>query len=121
MRNSSNSARGSLEKIRVLLDAFAGNYANAPARYVPVDISADYLHGAAARLRAAYPWLDVAPIAADYTKAEQLAELTATPARRIGFFPVRRSATSRRKKPMRSCAMPRGCCVAAACWSAQIS
>ncbi|VWD33670.1 L-histidine N(alpha)-methyltransferase [Burkholderia contaminans] len=78
---------GSLEKIRVLLDAFAGNYANAPARYVPVDISADYLHDAAARLRAAYPWLDVAPIAADYTKAEQLAELTATPARRIGFFP----------------------------------
>ncbi|WP_321849489.1 L-histidine N(alpha)-methyltransferase [Burkholderia diffusa] len=78
---------GSLEKIRVLLDACADNYANAPARYVPIDISADYLHGAAARLRAAYPWLDVAPIAADYTKAEQLAELTETPRRRIGFFP----------------------------------
>ena len=78
---------GSLEKIRVLLDACADNYANAPARYVPIDISADYLHGAAARLRDAYPWLDVAPIAADYTKAEQLAELTETPRRRIGFFP----------------------------------
>ena len=72
---------GSLEKIRVLLDAFAGNYANAPARYVPVDISADYLHDAAARLRAAYPWLDVAPIAADYTKAEQLAAQASTAAR----------------------------------------
>ncbi|HEF4779850.1 L-histidine N(alpha)-methyltransferase [Burkholderia multivorans] len=78
---------GSLEKIRILLDAFAAHGANAPLRYVPIDISADYLHGAAARLRAEYPWLDVAPIAADYTKAEQLAELTATPRRRIGFFP----------------------------------
>jgi len=124
---------GSLEKIRVLLDACADNYANAPARYVPIDISADYLHDAAARLRAAYPWLDVAPIAADYTKAEQLAELTETPRRRIGFFPGSTIgnfspeeadaflATSRRRKPTRSCATPRGCCAAAACWSERIS
>ncbi|KVG36380.1 L-histidine N(alpha)-methyltransferase [Burkholderia ubonensis] len=76
---------GSLAKIRILLDAFSAE--RAPARYVPVDISADYLHEAAARLRAAYPWLDVAPIAADYTKAEQLAALAAEPRRRIGFFP----------------------------------
>ncbi|RQS11399.1 L-histidine N(alpha)-methyltransferase [Burkholderia sp. Bp9002] len=76
---------GSLAKIRILLDAFSAE--RAPARYVPVDISADYLHGAAARLRAAYPWLDVAPLAADYTKAEQLAALAAEPRRRIGFFP----------------------------------
>ncbi|MBN3789866.1 L-histidine N(alpha)-methyltransferase [Burkholderia sp. Ac-20353] len=76
---------GSLEKIRVLLDAFAAE--QAPARYVPVDISADYLHDAAARLRAAYPWLDVAPLAADYTKADELAALSASPRRRIGFFP----------------------------------
>jgi dimethylhistidine N-methyltransferase len=78
---------GSLEKIRLLLDAFASNHANALTRYVPVDISADYLHSAAARLHAAYPWLDVVPLAADYTKAEQMAVLSASPRRRIGFFP----------------------------------
>lgn len=76
---------GSLAKIRILLDAFAAG--RAPVRYVPVDISADYLHDAAGRLRDAYPWLDVAPLAADYTKAEQLTVLTESPGRRIGFFP----------------------------------
>ncbi|KDB10003.1 methyltransferase [Burkholderia sp. lig30] len=76
---------GSLAKIRILLDAFAPD--SAPARYVPVDISAEHLHDSAGRLRAAYPWLDVAPLAADYTRAEQLLPLSATRRRRIGFFP----------------------------------
>nr|WP_179403457.1 L-histidine N(alpha)-methyltransferase [Burkholderia guangdongensis] len=76
---------GSLAKIRILLDAFARD--GAPARYIPVDISADHLHGAAQRLRDAYPRLDVVPLAADYTKPEQLAALPVTRGKRIGFFP----------------------------------
>jgi L-histidine N-alpha-methyltransferase len=76
---------GSLAKIRILLDAFARS--GAPARYMPVDISADYLRGAVERLRDAYPTLDIVPLAADYTKPEQLAALPATHGRRIGFFP----------------------------------
>jgi L-histidine N-alpha-methyltransferase len=76
---------GSLEKIRVLLDAFP--MSSAPDRYLPVDISAGHLDGAARKLRAAYRWLDVQPLAADYMKPEQLHALSAISGRRVGFFP----------------------------------
>jgi dimethylhistidine N-methyltransferase len=70
---------GSLRKVRLLLQAFA-----APARYVPIDISGDYLGEAATALRAEFPRLDVHPVAADYTQ-----RLVLPPARgrRVGFFP----------------------------------
>ena len=109
MRNSSNSARAAREDPRAArrvcrqLCERAGalragrHLGRLPARR-------------RALLRAAYPWLDVAPIAADYTKAEQLAELTATPARRIGFFPF----DDRQLRAGRSRCVPARCRAAAA-------
>ena len=72
---------GSLRKVRLLLQAF-----EAPARYLPIDISGEHLRDAAGILRAEFAGLDVQPVVADYTQA-----LTLPPARgsgrRIGFFP----------------------------------
>ena len=61
-----------------------GNYANAPARYVPVDISADYLHGAAScvpRIRGSTSHRSRP------TTRRPSNWPSDTPARRIGFFP----------------------------------
>ncbi len=72
---------GSLVKVRLLLQAL-----QAPRRYLPIDISGDHLHGAAAALRADYPGLAVQPVVGDYTRALVLpAPLPGT--RRVGFFP----------------------------------
>ncbi|HWH72791.1 MAG TPA: L-histidine N(alpha)-methyltransferase [Methylibium sp.] len=70
---------GSSRKVRLLLDAL-----RTPRRFVPIDISAEHLHEAAARLRADYPALEVLPLAADFTR-----RLTLPPAAgsRVGFFP----------------------------------
>ena len=80
---------GSLEKIRLLLDAFSSR--NAPRLYFPIDISAEHLESAARRLHADYPRLHVQPVAADYMKEEQLAGLEAglraSSERPSGFFP----------------------------------
>jgi dimethylhistidine N-methyltransferase len=72
---------GSLRKVRLLLQAF-----DAPARYVPIDISGDYLRDAAAVLRREFANLDVHPLVADYTQQLQLPPASAG-GRRIGFFP----------------------------------
>jgi len=72
---------GSLRKIRLLLDAM-----DAPARYLPIDISGEHLEGAAAGLRRAYPWLDVHPVVADYTQRFSLPAPLGS-GRRVGFFP----------------------------------
>jgi dimethylhistidine N-methyltransferase len=72
---------GSLRKVRLLLQAF-----DAPARYVPIDISGEHLRDSAAVLRAAFKGLDVQPVVADYTQPLQLPR-AADGARRIGFFP----------------------------------
>ena len=72
---------GSLTKVRLLLDAL-----EAPARYLPIDISGEHLEAAAARLITDYPSLDVEPIVADYTLGVRLpAPLEG--GRRVGFFP----------------------------------
>lgn len=70
---------GSLRKVQRLLAAL-----DAPARFVPVDISGSHLLAAAQDLRAAYPDLDVRPVVADFT-----ADLVLPPAAgpRVGFFP----------------------------------
>lgn len=55
---------GSAEKTRILLDAMC-RVADVPHAYVPVDVSAEFLEGTAARLRDEYPSLDVLPVVAD--------------------------------------------------------
>ncbi|MES2975432.1 MAG: L-histidine N(alpha)-methyltransferase [Pseudomonadota bacterium] len=77
---------GSLRKVRLLLDA-----AEAPARYVPIDISGEHMTQAAATLQRDYPGLRVTPVVADYTQALTLPAApqpaVAGAGRRIGFFP----------------------------------
>jgi dimethylhistidine N-methyltransferase len=71
---------GASVKTRILLAAAA------PAAYVPIDISGDFLREAAASLAEAFPGLPVFPIEADFTRPIALPEaLKATP--KLGFFP----------------------------------
>ncbi|RYX92710.1 MAG: L-histidine N(alpha)-methyltransferase [Comamonadaceae bacterium] len=72
---------GSLRKVRILLDA-----AEAPSRYVPIDISGEHMTQAAAILKSDYPGLEVEPVVADYTRALTLPAPVGE-GRRIGFFP----------------------------------
>jgi len=72
---------GSLRKVRLLLQAF-----DAPARYLPIDISGEHLRDAAAILRGEFARLDVQPVVADYTQSFALPEHTGS-GKRIGFFP----------------------------------
>ena len=77
---------GSSRKIRLLLAAL-----QRPRRFVPVDISGDYLQAAARRLRDDWPGLDGHPLVADFTRAFALPPPIPLDgrghARRIGFFP----------------------------------
>ncbi len=73
---------GSLRKVRLLLEAF-----EAPARYLPIDISGEHLRDAAGILRGEFAGLDVQPVVADYTQALVLLPLSRGTGRRIGFFP----------------------------------
>ena len=68
---------GSARKTRILLDAMTEN--DRPAVYVPLDVSADFLHETAARLREEYPSLDVRPEVADLTRPLQLAQPLSAP------------------------------------------
>ncbi|HEX2803055.1 MAG TPA: L-histidine N(alpha)-methyltransferase [Sphingomicrobium sp.] len=84
---------GSATKTPVLLEAIA------PAAYVPVDISADYLELSAEELRKRFPTLPVHPVAADFARPFELPSVVA-PLPKLGFFPgstignfVPRSAT----------------------------
>jgi dimethylhistidine N-methyltransferase len=84
---------GSATKTPILLRAIA------PAAYVPVDISGDYLQQSAAQLAADFPEFPVLPVAADFVRPFDLpAEIADFP--KLGFFPgstignfVPRSAT----------------------------
>lgn len=72
---------GSSAKTRILLDALADL-----GLYVPVDISAEHLRGAAAGLAADYPRLPVWPVVGDFTAGLTLpGELDAAP--KLLFFP----------------------------------
>jgi dimethylhistidine N-methyltransferase len=73
---------GSCAKVRLLLDAM-----DAPARYLPIDISGEHLAASAAELRAQYPALDVQPVVADYTQRLLLPAGLPGDGRRVGFFP----------------------------------
>jgi len=84
---------GSATKTPILLEAIA------PAAYVPVDISGDYLELSAADLQKRFPSLEVVPVTADFARPFSLPEsLSGLP--KLGFFPgstignfVPRSAT----------------------------
>jgi len=73
---------GSSRKVRILLEAL-----EAPAAYVPVDISREYLRDAASRLAADFPDLSVVAVCADYTRPFALPPLPGPPGKRVGFFP----------------------------------
>jgi dimethylhistidine N-methyltransferase len=73
---------GSLRKVRLLLRAF-----DAPARYLPIDISGEHLGHAAAGLRAEFPELDVRPVVGDYTTRVPLPARAQGVGQRVGFFP----------------------------------
>ncbi len=73
---------GSMQKVRVLLDAM-----DRPARYIPIDISAEHLQEAAMRMSRDYPQLQVEPLEADYTQDLLLPPDMPPEGRRVGFFP----------------------------------
>jgi len=73
---------GSLRKVRLLLDAM-----QAPARYLPIDISGEHLARSAVELQRDYPGLDVQPVVADYTERLLLPAPPPHAGRRVGFFP----------------------------------
>ena len=84
---------GSQTKTPILLEAIA------PAAYVPVDISGDYLEASAADLQRQFPSIDVIPVIADFARPfslpggiEHLPKLGFFPGSTIGNF-VPRSAT----------------------------
>lgn len=73
---------GSLRKVRLLLDAL-----HQPARYVPIDLSAEHLLQHARQLAADHPGLRVEPLVADFSAELVLPDLPPAARRRIGFFP----------------------------------
>ena len=84
---------GSATKTPILLEAIA------PAAYIPVDISGDYLNGSAAELQKRFPKVEVIPVVADFARPfslpggiEHLPKLGFFPGSTIGNF-VPRSAT----------------------------
>ena len=58
-----------------------------PSGYIPVDISADYLHQAAANLSKQLPNLPVTALVADFTDAFSLPPSLPAHRNRLGFFP----------------------------------
>jgi dimethylhistidine N-methyltransferase len=71
---------GSATKTPILLQAIA------PAAYVPVDISGEYLQQSAAELQGRFPDLQVEPVVADFARPFGLPDaVEALP--RLGFFP----------------------------------
>jgi dimethylhistidine N-methyltransferase len=71
---------GSATKTPILIEAVA------PAAYVPVDISGEYLEHSAAELQSRFPGLEVKPVVADFARPFTLpAEIDALP--KLGFFP----------------------------------
>ncbi len=72
---------GASAKTRLVLDA-----APQLSAYVPMDISTEALAEAAARIRAAYPALEVVPLEGDFTQPLRLPPV-AKDRPRVGFFP----------------------------------
>jgi dimethylhistidine N-methyltransferase len=74
---------GSATKTELLLARL-----QAPAAYVPVEISRDHLLAAATRIAADFPGLEVLPVTADFTEPFELPEPKRSRVRRnVAFFP----------------------------------
>jgi len=73
---------GSSIKTRILLD-----HLEAPAAYVPVDISQEHLQATADRLNAAYPEIEILPVCADFTERFELPTPTREPSHSAVYFP----------------------------------
>lgn len=73
---------GACEKVRLLLA-----HLESPACFRPIDISADMLHDASARLRRDHPALAVEPVVADCFGDFELPPMHPGARRRVGFFP----------------------------------
>ena len=71
---------GESVKSRLLIGALR------PAAYMPVDISADALRNAAAKLRARFPRLDVRPVHGDFSRPLKL-PMSRAKSRRVVYFP----------------------------------
>jgi len=71
---------GSSTKTPLLLGAIA------PAAYVPVDISGDFLRDSAAALAARFPGLSIYPVEADFTQRVAMPR-EICPLPKLGFFP----------------------------------
>ena len=71
---------GSCAKVRLLLDAIK------PSAFVPLDISADFLFSAAQDVAAAYPWLSVSALCADFRDFSSF-EAHLPAGRRVLFYP----------------------------------
>ena len=71
---------GSSAKTPILLRAAA------PAAYVPIDISGDFLRDSAAALQAQFPGLPIHPVEADFMRPLELPQAIAD-LPRLGFFP----------------------------------
>lgn len=77
-----------------LIDLGAGNCAKAerllpalrPDQYVPVDISAEFMREAVARVRERFPALDIVSVAQDFSGKLELPDAV-RPARRLFFYP----------------------------------
>lgn len=73
---------GALLKTRILLDAF-----EAPAAYVPMDVSAEFLQQSARDLSAEYPTLAVTPVVGSFLDPDLALEVPSGAGRALGFFP----------------------------------
>lgn len=72
---------GSSEKTRILLDHLTNI-----KRYIPIDISGDYLFSVADQLRIEYPDITIDPLEVDYTYPFKLNN-TSSKVQRVVFFP----------------------------------
>jgi dimethylhistidine N-methyltransferase len=75
---------GESRKSRLLIEALR------PSVYVPVDISADALRQASARLRRRFPWLEIRAVHGDFTRPLKVpmgAGTRAFSSRRVVYFP----------------------------------
>jgi L-histidine Nalpha-methyltransferase len=91
---------GASQKTRALLRDL-----EAPAAYVPLDISKQFLVEVAGRINAAFPELEVLPLAADFTKPFTLPNPTRAAKRTVVYFP---GSTIGNFTPQQATAMLRG-------------
>lgn len=73
---------GSSLKTRILLE-----HLPELAAYVPVDISEEHLHAAAAQVQERFPHIDVLPVVADFTRSFSLPSPDVMPVKNVVYFP----------------------------------